>query len=702
MELNELYRLRKSFSIIGITGRTGSGCTKLANILSAPNHVDVINISYHRSNEEMVKHKEYKRDFVSVFRIVQEFNQVHWKQYRKIEYKHVLSTLILAEILDSPNIKLNQLLTSFYHRTGKTNPPNTSDILKDILAVLRSSKHKDTISFISSLKKNDVFDVNSRQKASLLENIRHLFDGDGPAQLLNEVNDILGRNYTERTLLMHHAACNYRDFGSAFNKGTNMGGENLYFIVSFINLIIKAFRKEDSGVNRDCHVVIDSLRNSMEIMFLKERYAAFHMVAVKGQRRKERLLNRYKERPEGNDIVNDLLDIDNHEYRCNDFGKGVLSSPDVQNCISQSDIHLFNADEKKLKKFCESHEEDKRKKEDLRSLKNVFGDADWKLNSFYTLAEQAMKLQALLQQPGLVPPSPLERCMQVAYTAKFNSGCISRQVGATVTDTKFAIKSIGWNDVAAGATPCNLRDIRHLIDEEGTLEEFSDFEKGTGLIEYEEGSDSLVEVHLKHEESGAFNEFLKEQYAKSKTNTPEGKPCSFCFKTAYNKFSGEDNQVHTRSLHAEENAMLQISKHGGQPLKGGYLFTTASTCELCAKKAYQLGIKTVFYIDPYPGISMPHVLKNNLKHDPEMVFFQGAVGRSFHKLYEPFLAYKDELAIAGIKPKEPFEIKKKELETLLLNKLKDDSKRNSVKEKMKTLSEDDFELLLDKLREELK
>lgn len=88
----------------------------------------------------------------------------------------------------------------------------------------------------------------------------------------------------------------------------------------------------------------------------------------------------------------------------------------------------------------------------------------------------------------------------------------------------------------------------------------------------------------------------------------------YCFKTAYNAFSGEKNQVHTRSLHAEENAMMQISKSGGQGLRDGFLFTTASPCELCAKKAYQLGVRTIYYIDPYPGISRNHILKSNEKN----------------------------------------------------------------------------------------
>lgn len=122
-----------------------------------------------------------------------------------------------------------------------------------------------------------------------------------------------------------------------------------------------------------------------------------------------------------------------------------------------------------------------------------------------------------------------------------------------------------------------------------------------------------------------------------------GRNLSYCFKSEYNKFTGEKNQVHTRSLHAEENAFLQLAKYGGQAISGGVLFTTASPCELCSKKAYQLGLSKIYYVDPYPGIAVRQVLMigNNA---PKLLLFYGAIGRAFHRLYSPILAYKDELS----------------------------------------------------------
>lgn len=230
-------------------------------------------------------------------------------------------------------------------------------------------------------------------------------------------------------------------------------------------------------------------------------------------------------------------------------------------------------------------------------------------------------------------------------------GCISRQVGAAVTDEHFTIKSIGWNDVPQGQTPCNLRNAEDLIGGEINQEIFSDFEKSGG--EYDD-------------EKTFLNKF-SEEIKKSDLQALNGKNCSFCFKSFHNAFEGEKNQVHTRSLHAEENAMLQITKYGGQALKGGNLFTTASPCELCSKKAFQLGIKNIYYIDPYPGIATKHTLKNgNDGKNPNLIMFQGAVGRAYHKLYEPFMAYKDEVSIlTGINPKTSTET---QIKTLFPNK----------------------------------
>lgn len=65
---------------------------------------------------------------------------------------------------------------------------------------------------------------------------------------------------------------------------------------------------------------------------------------------------------------------------------------------------------------------------------------------------------------------------------------------------------------------------------------------------------------------------------------------------------------------------------------------------MCAKKAYQLGIKIIYYVDPYPGISLEQILEAGTKK-PELRLFNGAIGNAYHWLYEPLMAYKDEMSI---------------------------------------------------------
>lgn len=88
-------------------------------------------------------------------------------------------------------------------------------------------------------------------------------------------------------------------------------------------------------------------------------------------------------------------------------------------------------------------------------------------------------------------------------------------------------------------------------------------------------------------------------------------------------------------------------------MQNRFLFSTASPCELCYKKAYQLGIKKIFYIDPYPGISKDHILTFGKEGNPDMVLFQGAIGETFLELYRSRIPLKDETELrTGIKIKE--------------------------------------------------
>lgn len=627
MKLKKLYSLRKDFTVIGLTGRVGSGCSEIAEKLSNSNFINSINItsSIELDEAEMIKNK-ICYDFLS--------NSNNWLPFKIIHYKDVLLFHLIFESTRGNNLdeSIDNILEIVFQNGESENKDFTNrfdkigDVkLKEELTIFLK---KNTVWFDYSIDELICDELNSclnlkKQDIDLYGFYFDYFEGFSKDffKLLNK------NNITKRSRLVHDLANNLRDSGSVVSQKRGVQSlENIYIVAETINRLIKNWRSKEENVSTK--IVIDSLKNSLELMYFKEKYSAFYMLASNKseKERKNFVLEKIKKEystdystKEIEKHSNELLKLDDTEYDGKDVNGGGFSSPDIENCIQKSDYHIFFSNkEMGIKDLLDAS----------KSKSEVY--------DYLSLERQLVRLIALIHQPGIVTPSAIERTMQVAYNAKFNSGCISRQVGAVITDSNFSVKSIGWNDVPQNQIPCNLRNANDLIDSKNE-NLFSDFENG------------IDELGMKYKDGETFKSKITKEYNGKKTSKDdlEGRNCSFCFKTLHNAFEGEKNQVHTRSLHAEENAMMQIIKYGGQSMKGGNLFTTASPCELCSKKAFQLGIKNIYFIDPYPGIATKHILKGGVNKDdnPKLMMFQGAVGRAFHKLYEPFLAYKDELRI---------------------------------------------------------
>jgi len=621
--IEELYKLRKNFSVIGLTGRKGAGCSEVANILGNKNIPSVEVRKPNKVYTQILKQEEENYNlplnFFRKYKICYHYSKKNWHQYKTIRYRDV----ILLHLIFYKNEEIIAEITDKEH-FGENNA-----LVGDIRELLENTELLSTIK--NQFTKQDEL---LRIKDEDLETYGKLYFGEKNFEgFANSFYKILDKyDIFKRNLLLHRLANNLRGAGSPISSKPRYSNcknlDHIYTLSETINRLIKAWKKINKN---ETHVVIDSLKNSLEIMFFKERYSGFYMVSVNSDYRRENLEEKYSfirkkdEKDKLKELTDNLFELDETEYKCNDFKSGKFWAPDVGNCIQKCDIHLIN------NKYSQKND-NKKDSIDINSK-------DFNEKVFFTLGEQLIKITSLISQPGLITPSSRERCMQMAYNAKYNSGCLSRQVGAIITDKYYSVKSIGWNDVAKGQVPCKLRDIKGIFHNNGDEKDeqaFSPFE----LKQYENDKKAC-----------GFYEKLRDTYDNSNKEIL-GKPFPYCFKDVFNAYEAKENQVHTRSLHAEENAMLQISKYGGQGLDKGKLFTTASPCELCSKKAYQLGIETIYYIDPYPGISERHILEGaNKKHTPKMQLFFGAIGQAFHKLYEPFMSYKDELYIeTGFKP----------------------------------------------------
>lgn len=538
--ISKIYGEDDDFILLGLTGRTGSGCSTVAKILA--------------SKRENIKHSLFKGDTPSCNNerkekiIIQHFDK-NWQPFILIQVRSII-TLMLAE-KDIKQVEEYLLKPEFSLDAIST---------KEIVDIIEDIKKE----YADSNKEESARDFYSSMLPSKCELIKQSLGESSFVKLYQSIGK------------------NIRNSGNPLKQEQVKG---LFFtLAERINSVITELREQKSGEEKT-FIVVDAIRSPLEAIYFQERYSSFYLIAIscEDKQRKQRLRNLGYTDPA-------IKIIDEQEYVDTDIeDESSYVTQDIQACLQRSDLYVSNQ------------------------------DSENEVSEFKVLTNQLLKFVSLMKRPGLITPTALERCMQIAYTAKLNSGCISRQVGAVITDENFSVQAIGWNDAPYGQVPCNLRSRFDLI----------------------EGRDQVAYSEYEKTET-VFIEFIEKRNIQFIPIIETGRNISYCFKSEYNSMTKKSNQVHTRSLHAEENAFLQISKYGGRGINGGNLFTTASPCELCAKKAYQLGIKNIFYIDPYPGIAMKHILMGGV-HNPKMVLFFGAIGSAFHRLYTPIVAYKDEL-----------------------------------------------------------
>ena len=662
-----LYDCRKNFSIVALTGLSGSGCSEFARMISecefykvAKNDIRkpqdiivelpdaVLNTDVQESlvSHSAIKKLIFKREYTICYNYVTQ----HYEPYTIIKYNKVLWLHVFKRLLSSSEedgyldvkTKIVELVKKNYgpsnDEQGKKYAKQYNDKYQHFSQIIEEyTRWRNLYEEIKSLnlsneerteedkvKYADVFFNNESElsrfyhffnsKLSLIDYYCYCFFYHRLGFIIRSTDDI------------------FINIKEKFNEMLD-ANQSIFTVVKEINWLIKCLRAKNKKDSKDgiygTRVCIDSLRNSLEAAFLRERFSAFYFIAISDINRSERLKSKIRQRVYGGQYVDDNMSehLENmqqeSELLCkiealsDQYTKGQFAGCDISQCVADAEIHIVQPD-----------------------IEN-----DNKEYSFYSLGEQWMKISALILHPGIITPSSEERCMEVAYTAKFNSGCISRQVGAVITNKNHAIRSIGWNDVPYGQIPCNLREIPDLV--ENTIENIQNIRYRQLAYSSFETSVNGYPKYKQFYQNKSFQEGLRYLYEKDIDNMKrdlDALPLSYCFKDLHNGMLGDKNQVFTRSLHAEENAMMQMVKYGGESLMDGIIYVTASPCELCSKKLYQLGIRKIVYIDPYPGIAREHIISNGFRR-PRLQLFKGVYGATYCKLYQPFMAYKDELAI---------------------------------------------------------
>jgi len=581
-----MYKYKKHIMIVALTGRTGSGCSTTASILKRN---EMQNLDLRKP-----KTYEFNNSDERKYRVVYQYIQKNdnWLPFTIIEG----SSIILSFIFEKGYSQFVEYLERI-DNSKECKVMNFNQLKKDLAALkdafTESCNYKLDKSVINiqekDLEKYYEYLINTISKYKQLIH-----------EILNRHSCCIAKDNSKRahlyTYLMQTWGNNIRASGDPYvSQFTQINYYDIAVRIDFVISIILRYQEKEHGKFPNIRICIDALRNTYEALYFRDKYENFKLIAISTDEeiRVSRFSHLGKEERDAIDKIESPIKFDKPEEQ--------FYHQNIQGCVEISDIHIYNP-----------------------NVEN---------NKYYFLTEQLLKYIALMSHPGLITPTHIERCMQLAYNAKFNSGCLSRQVGAVISSDDFSVKAIGWNDVPKGQVPCNLRDAEGYCKNKD-IETYSEFERC----------------------DANFDMCINAIYKEIQNVDMGGRLFPYCFKDIYNGFNKKDNAVYTRSLHAEENAFLQIAKYGGSGIQGGFLFTTASPCELCAKKAYQLGISRIYYIDPYPGISLKHILTFGEKDNPKMNVFYGAIGNAYISLYEPRMSMKDELAlVSGLNCKEYFQ-----------------------------------------------
>lgn len=238
----------------------------------------------------------------------------------------------------------------------------------------------------------------------------------------------------------------------------------------------------------------------------------------------------------------------------------------------------------------------------------------------------------------LVTPTLEEYAMYVAQSAAYNSGCLSRQVGAAIMAGDGCIISYGYNDVpkCGGGLYCSsdspdnrcyntVDKCRSESEKDSIKEKIKGVLTAAGLKKEEKIQDVITTTALKSEDIEAL---LSKLY----------------------KVSGIKNLTEfSKAVHAEMDAIIKVARKAIGGLEGCKMFVTTYPCHNCAKHIVAAGIGSVVYIEPYEKSLAIKLHDDSITSDPDagegkvkFIPFDGVAPRQFQNFFVIHGERKDE------------------------------------------------------------
>jgi deoxycytidylate deaminase len=255
-----------------------------------------------------------------------------------------------------------------------------------------------------------------------------------------------------------------------------------------------------------------------------------------------------------------------------------------------------------------------------------------------------------LKKKGLITPDNLptndETMMTMAYAQSRKSSCLKRKVGALIVSVEneqsgndydrsiqenVHILSSGYNEVPMGSVPCIFNKEYEMCYRDFLQEKQA---KGINYCPSCGKKIKLPKITCKTQNCKfECDEFIK-ACPECKNELDVKYICPKCHTDVFKKYltSVSNGKLldMCRALHAEEHALLHLTKIIGQTSNNLVLYTTTYPCNLCANKIVAAGITKVVYADPYPMKEAKNILESG---GVETVKFQGIKSSAFFRLY---------------------------------------------------------------------
>lgn len=169
-----------------------------------------------------------------------------------------------------------------------------------------------------------------------------------------------------------------------------------------------------------------------------------------------------------------------------------------------------------------------------------------------------------------ITPTKDETGIYAAYSASLRSACLSRQVGAAITDDIGGVLSTGCNDVPRF---------------------------GGGVYDTETSADNRCFNHHGHCHNDKHKSIFQEEIESILIKNDVGNAKQIA-KEILNNSKAKSLIEYSRAIHAEMDAIISLARNNNDTL-GKTLYCTTYPCHICARHIVASGIKRVVYIEPY-------------------------------------------------------------------------------------------------------